>query len=453
MSVPPPTVIGMSTLSPGAEPISRPFPMTEGGWARRRPLRRVTRFGVMVLVCLGGSVLALGTTLSKWSEESSTGELNAIQNTVFLAALVGAVIAVVALRRRHTSPYAVTLVTASLPLILPLDATAALFALAALLRSRTGRRVWACVAAVGLATTVALVRDASGATTESSMLKSMTSTHPPGQAVAVDLSFWVPLIVAAALLGASVGAGLLMRNRAALVATQGRAAAAQHSSDLLTDRLGRQAERDLIAREVHDVIGHRLSLLSLHAGGLQVAAGEDQRLSHSAALIRESAQQAMDDLQSLLRVLREPEATAFNRTAMPSLSDLPTVIDETVDGGMPVISTIYLSEADEADPALARAVYRIVQELLTNARRHAPGAPVRLLVHGGPTEGLRIETANRLTTQHPGPAGNGLTGISERVALWNGTVRHGLDGEQTFRVAVHLPWASAHSADRMEVPL
>lgn len=443
----------MSTLSPGAEPISRPFPVPDAGWARLRPLRRVTRFGVMVLVCLGGSVLALGTGLTRWAEESPTGELTAIQSTVFLAALVGAVVAVVMLRRRHTSPYAVTIVTAALPLFLPLDATAALCALAALLRSRSGRLVWACVAAVGLATVVAVLRDASGATTESSMLKSLTSNHPPGQAVPVELSVWVPLIVALALVGASVGAGLLLRNRAALVATQGRADAAQQSRDVLTDRLGRQAERDLIAREVHDVIGHRLSLLSLHAGGLQVAAGEDERLSHSAALIRESAQQAMDDLRSLLRVLREPEDTAFNRTAMPSLSDLPAVVDETVDSGMPVISTIYLSEADEADPALARAVYRIVQELLTNARRHAPGAPVRLLVQGGPTEGIRIETANRLTTQHPGPPGNGLTGISERVALWEGTVRHGLDGDETFRVAVHLPWASAQSADRMEVHL
>ncbi len=445
--------MGMSTMSPGAEPISRPLPVPDGGWARLRPLRRVTRFGAMVLLCLSGSVLALGTALTKWTEDSSTGELNAIQNILILAAMVGSVVAVVALRRRHTSPYAVTLVTASLPLVLPLDATAALFALAALLRSHSGRRVWACVAAVGLATTVALLRDASGATTDSSMLKSMTSSHSPGQAVPVDLSLGVPLIVATVLLVASVAAGLLMRNRAALVATQGRAAAAQRSSNVLSDRLGRQAERDLIAREVHDVIGHRLSLLSLHAGGLQVAAGEDQRLSHSAALIRESAQQAMDDLQSLLRVLREPEATAFNRTAMPSLSDLPVVIDETVDGGMPVISTIYLSEANDADPALARAVYRIVQELLTNARRHAPGAPVRLLVQGGPTEGIRIETANRLTTAHPGPEGNGLTGISERVALWNGTMRHGLDGEETFRVAVHLPWAAAQGADRMEMQL
>ncbi|MCK0111711.1 histidine kinase [Ornithinimicrobium sp. F0845] len=432
----------MSTMSPSA-PVAAPAVHVSGVTAGLRLLGRGTRFVLMLLVCLSGSLLALGTALGRYSESSTTGELSAIHNTLILLALVGAVLAAGALWRRHTAPYAVTLVTAAMPLVLPLDATAALFALAALIRVRTGRWVWACGGLVALATTVALFRDASGATTGSSMLKSLTSVHEPGAAVPVDLSIWVPLIVALALFGSAVGAGLFMRSRLDLVAIQTRADAAQQSTTVLTDRLGRQAERDLIAREVHDVIGHRLSLLSLHAGGLEVAAGQDPRLAHSASLVREGAQQAMDDLRSLLNVLREPEATAFNRTAMPSLSDLPAVIEETVDGGMPVVSTVYLSQAEDADPALARAVYRIVQELLTNARRHAPGAPVRLLVQGGPTEGLRIETANRLTTLIPGPPGNGLTGISERVDLWRGTMRHGLDQGHTFRVAIHLPWVAA----------
>lgn len=440
----------MSTFSTGADPVPRPFPLS-GVMPRWHSLGRMARSSLMVLVCATGSLLALGTTLSRFAEESPAEELTPLQDALFLAALIGAIVAVVALRHRHTAPYAVTLATASLPLVLPLDATASLFALAALVRSRSGRLVWASAAMVGLATAAALVRDASGRTTDSSILKSMTSTHPPGRAVAVDLSLWVPLIVAVVLVGVAVGTGLFMRNQAALVATQGRADAAQRSSEQLSDRLGRQAERDLIAREVHDVIGHRLSLLSLHAGGLEVAAGGDPRLIRSAALVRESAQLAMEDLQSLLKVLRQPEETAFSRTAMPSLADLPVVIDETVDGGMPVVSTIYLSEAEQADPTLARAVYRIVQELLTNARRHAPGAPVRLLVQGGPGEGIRIETANRLTTQHPGPAGNGLTGISERVAQWGGTVRHGLDEGQVFRVAVQLPWSTATADPELEV--
>lgn len=444
LSVLTPTVSPMSTITSGVEPLAHPVSAPVRGWTRLRPLGRVTRFGVMATVCVIGSLLGLGMTISRWSERSSTGDLTALQDLLVMASFVAAVAVVVLLRQRHTSPYAVTLVAASLPLVLPLDATAALFALAALIRARSGRLVWACVGLVGAATALALLRDAAGETTDSSLLKSLTTTHRPGVAVAVDLSLWVPLVVAIALLGASVLTGLVMRNRLALTVTRHRAEATEHSHSQLTDQLGRQAERDLIAREVHDVIGHRLSLLSLHAGGLQLVADADPQVVRSAALIRESAQQAMDDLQSLLRVLREPEETAFNRTAMPSLSDLPGVIEETVDGGMPVVSTVYLSEADDADPALARAVYRIVQELLTNARRHAPGAPVRLVVDGGPRDGIRIETANRLTTHHPGPPGNGLTGISERVALWEGSVRHGLDDDQTFRVAVHLPWAAAN---------
>lgn len=430
----------MSTMMPSA-PVLTPAVHASRMTAALHRLVRRGRFSAMVLTCVIGSLVALGSTIGRYAETSAEADLSPLQSTVVMVSLAGAFLAVGALWCRHTAPYAVTLVTAAVPLVLPLDATAALFALACLIRVRTGRLVWACAGLVGLATAVALFRDASGATTDSSMLKSLTSVHPVGETVAVDLSVWVPVIVTLTLLGTSVGAGLIMRSRLDLAATARRAEAAQQSTTVLTDRLGRQAERDLIAREVHDVIGHRLSLLSLHAGGLEVAAGQDERLAHSAALVREGAQQAMEDLRSLLDVLREPEQTAFNRTAMPSLNDLPSVIDETVDGGMPVVSTVFLSQADDADPALARAVYRIVQELLTNARRHAPGAPVRLVVQGGPADGIRIETANHLTTRAPGPAGNGLTGISERVDLWRGTMRYGLDQGDTFRVAIHLPWA------------
>lgn len=430
----------MSTMLPSA-PVAASALRVPTMVSGLRVVGRGTRFLLMVLTCLTGSLIAIGTAVTRFTESSVTGELTAIDSTTVLAALAVAVLAAGALWWRHTAPYAVTLATAAVPLVLPLDATAALFALAALIRVRSGGWVWGCAGLVALATATALFRDASGATTDSSMLKALTSVHEPGASVPVDLSVWVPVIVTLVLLAGSLGAGLFMRGRLDLAVTRGRAEAAQRSTTALTDRLGRQAERDLIAREVHDVIGHRLSLLSLHAGGLEVAAGHDDRLAHSASLVREGAQQAMDDLRSLLDVLREPEMTAFSRTAMPSLTDLPVVIDETVAGGMQVVSTVYLSQAEEADPALARAVYRIVQELLTNARRHAPGAPVRLVVRGGPAEGIHIETANHLTTLVPGPPGNGLTGIAERVDLWHGTIRHGVDEGHTFRVAIHLPWA------------
>lgn len=431
----------MTTLSEPAGPVLRERWLP--GRVLPRSVHRVGRWartGLILTLSLLASLLAIGFLLTRLAEDSPTGVLRPVDDAVVLLALLGGVSAAVALRWRHSSPYAVTLVTATLPLALPLDATASLFALAALLRTRTGRAAWACAGLVTVATVVALLRDVSGRTTESSVLKSLTSSHPPGEAVPVDLSLWVMVIAAAALVLASIGSGLFMHSRQDLVVTRERAEVARQGQQDLTQQLGRQAERDLIAREVHDVIGHRLSLLSLHAGGLEVAAGADPRMARSASLVRQSAQQAMEDLRSLLHVLREPDQESASRTATPALTDLPLVIEETVAGGTQVVSTVFLTQAEEADEALARAVYRIVQELLTNARRHAPGAPVRLLVQGGPAEGVRIETANGLTSARPGPAGNGLTGIAERAELLGGTLRSGLDEQDVFRAAVWLPW-------------
>src|SRR5699024_10045198 len=141
--------------------------------------------------CLLASALALGLTLTRYDEVNPTTELTPLQNTTVLVCLLAMVVSVGALWQRHTAPYAATLVAAAIPLVLPLDATASLFTLAALLRSRRDRWAWACVGLVGVATTVALFRDASGGTTASSGLKMLLSgAHEPGQAVAVEISLW-----------------------------------------------------------------------------------------------------------------------------------------------------------------------------------------------------------------------------------------------------------------------
>src|SRR5699024_4582424 len=150
---------------------------------------------------------------------------------------------------------------------------------------------------------------------------------------------------------------------------------------------------------------------------LEVNAREDAQLAQSAALVRASAARSMDDLRSLLAVLREdPDAEPTMRE--PSLADLPAMIEEAVAAGAPVSSSVFLDRAETADPALARAVYRVVQELLTNARKHAPGAQVRLSVQGGPAAGITIDAQN----PYLGPAaghssGQGLQGVAERVEL------------------------------------
>ena len=106
-------------------------------------------------------------------------------------------------------------------------------------------------------------------------------------------------------------------------------------------------------------------------------------------------------------------------------------------------SSIFIESAETADPTLSRAVYRVVQELLTNARKHAPGRRVRLTVTGGPSSGLRIEAANSVTEPQAAPSreSRGLTGIAERAEFLGGSVTYGLDdGGQVFRVRVELPW-------------
>lgn len=128
----------------------------------------------------------------------------------------------------------------------------------------------------------------------------------------------------------------------------------------------------------------------------------------------------------------------------PSLADLSDIIDESVSAGAVINSVVVLDRADSADPALARAVYRVVQELLTNARKHAPGAPIQLRVSGGPDREITIDARNAyLGTGDSSGTRQGLQGIAERVELLEGTLTYGLEDDgATFRVTVQLPWRS-----------
>src|SRR5699024_3456373 len=160
----------------------------------------------------------------------------------------------------------------------------------------------------------------------------------------------------------------------------------------------------------------RLSLLTLHAGGLEVAAEADPDLRESARYVRENAQRAMDDLRSLVTVLRDPAPGPgegpLSPVAVSSLSQLSSVTDDMATSGVPVASTVFLQGADDAAPVLAHSVYRIVQELLTNARKHAPSELLRLKVVGGPADGVRVQASNALPPGS-GPVrdpGSGLQG-------------------------------------------
>src|SRR5699024_10073668 len=111
-------------------------------------------------------------------------------------------------------------------------------------------------------------------------------------------------------------------------------------AEQLGDEVVRQAERERIAREVHDAIGHRLSLLSVHAGALEAnTRDQDPRLAGSATLVRESAARTASDLRSLLSVLRRPDDPDL-AAAVPGLDAVPGLVDESIEAGMPLVATV-----------------------------------------------------------------------------------------------------------------
>jgi signal transduction histidine kinase len=205
----------------------------------------------------------------------------------------------------------------------------------------------------------------------------------------------------------------------------------------------RAAERQRIAREMHDVLAHRLSLLSVHAGALEFHPDAPaEEVAETAGVIRESARAALEELRDVIGVLREEGSEDLTEPPQPTLADLPALVEESRAAGMRLSARIELGDA--APPtAVGRTAYRIVQEGLTNARKHAPGAAVTLTVRA-PGGGLEVEVRSlAAVTIAAGPAlpgaGTGLVGLTERVALAGGELEHGVDPDGVFVLRARLP--------------
>jgi signal transduction histidine kinase len=245
-----------------------------------------------------------------------------------------------------------------------------------------------------------------------------------------------------AIQGAAVGWGLFVHYRRQLVVSlRDRAVRAETEAQLRAEQ-AQQRARDEIAREMHDVLGHRLSLLSVHAGALEFRPdASSEEIARAAKVIRENAHQALQDLRGVIGVLRAP----VGELPQPTLADVQQLVAESGRAGMRVDLR---QEVDGTVPELAgRTTYRVVQEGLTNIRKHAPGAEVRLRVAGAPGQGLTVEVCNEPpTSEAPAPAeagagaGQGLVGLAERVALANGRLEHGPTATGGWRLAAWLPW-------------
>lgn len=234
-----------------------------------------------------------------------------------------------------------------------------------------------------------------------------------------------------------IGWGLAVRHRQDLVASlRERAERAEAEAALRAER-AQQETRDELAREMHDVLGHRLSLLSVHAGALEYRrsmAPED--VARTASVLRATAHQALQDLREVIGILRAP----VGELPQPTFADLRSLLAESRQAGMPV--TWQLDAATHVPDGLGRTAYRIVQEALTNARRHAPGASVRVTVTCG-ADGLTVDVVNAASATSadaPSGAGRGLLGLAERVALVGGRLHHGPDTAGGFTLHAWLPW-------------
>jgi signal transduction histidine kinase len=201
----------------------------------------------------------------------------------------------------------------------------------------------------------------------------------------------------------------------------------------------RRAERGRIAREMHDVLAHRLSLLATSAGALEYRpdAPPDQ-LARAAGVVRDGAHQALDELREVIGLLRDdadPSDDARGRP-QPTLTDLPRLIEESRAAGMSVQVDDRVDDGSALPATVGRAAYRVVQEGLTNAAKHAAGQPVKLRIAWEP-DALLLSMANSVAAPQQS-AGHGLGGLHERVGHAGGLLDHRVDDNE-FRLVAMFP--------------
>ncbi|KAB1927364.1 sensor histidine kinase [Micromonospora noduli] len=263
-----------------------------------------------------------------------------------------------------------------------------------------------------------------------------------------SMPYWATVSWGVVLSFAVLAWGMFVRARRQLIVSLRERAERAEAEQQLRVTQARHLERTRIAREMHDVLAHRISLLSLHAGALEFRpdAPADE-VARAAGVIRGSAHAALQDLREVIGVLRAEDDGAGDapEPPQPTLADLPALIAESRSAGVRVNVSDSVASPGEVPAALGRAAYRIVQEGLTNARKHAAGAAVTVDVAGGPGAGLTVAIGNRWPVGAPAGgtlpgAGTGLVGISERVTLAGGRLAYGRDDSGDFRLAAWLPW-------------
>jgi signal transduction histidine kinase len=324
---------------------------------------------------------------------------------------------------RRRWPLAIALVTGALSTFSGLAAGPAVLTAVSM---ATRRRIWE-LAAVGVVNVIAG--------------QSLATIQP----VEGPEPFWLSLILNVVLTAGMLGWGMYIGSRRELMWTlRARAERAEAEQELRIAR-ARGTERAQIAREMHDVLAHRISQISLHAGALGFRddlTAEEMRVS--AAVIREKAHEALTDLRGVLGVLRDSDTGEPLDAPQPTYADVPRLVEEErAAGGHVEYEDLIDRDGPPVPDAVGRTLYRIVQEGITNARKHAPGALLTIRVTGSAEDGIDLVLRNPIgfgPSRTPG-AGLGLIGLAERADLRGGWLEHHRDGS-TFVLHGWIPWAA-----------
>ncbi|MFC7493088.1 MULTISPECIES: sensor histidine kinase [unclassified Nocardioides] len=363
-----------------------------------------------VLLMLVASAVVFGTAVE--------AELDIAEWWFFVDIALGAVAyALVFFRRRH--PLTIAIVTALLGAVSGVAAGPAMLAAVSLATRRRWREI-------------ALVGSLNFASAQFYSTVTATSSDP----------LWLLLVANAVATGAMLGWGMYIGSRRELIWTlRNRAQRAEEEQELRVSQ-ARNNEKARIAREMHDVLAHRISQISMHAGAL--AYREDlsaDEMRANASEIRDRAHEALTDLRDVLGVLRD-DSGERRSAPQPTYADLACLVAEAREAGMR-IELEDLVEPRTMPDAAGRTVYRIIQEGMTNARKHAPGALLTIRITGSPEHGIDVLLRNPLgfgPTHTPG-AGLGLIGLTERAELRGGRLAAGRDGS-TFVLHGWIPWGT-----------
>lgn len=379
------------------------------------------------------AVIAIG--LLAWS--STKGEMAPIDGALLTwfrigDPLLGVVCMLLTLLRRRYPVAIAAIVTVASTASVTANGAAAL-----VLCSLATRRRYAETAAL------AIVSIGTGLLTDSVIYPKESDLQP----------YWIGPAVLTAAIATIIAIGFAVGARRDLVwSLRSRAETAEREQHARAAE-ARLLERNRIAREMHDVLAHRISVVAMHAGALGFRTDlTREQTAATAKTIAENAHLALQELREVLGVLRtgNDSLTATPEPPQPTLADLARLVDEARSAGMDV--SITDTTTDDLPATSARTAYRIAQEGLTNARKHSPGAAVRVRIDGGPGQELIVDVGNSAPRQ-PGLAlpssGYGLLGLAERAELVGGTLAYGPDPTGGFRLRAVLPWpAVVATSDR-----